>query len=68
MSHLTSSIDHRVATLTLTNPPQNRITAEMTDDLAHALEAAVSGPQPRKLPRTRPAASMTTSLGVASTP
>jgi enoyl-CoA hydratase/carnithine racemase len=37
MSHLISSIDHRVATLTLTNPPQNRITAEMTDDLAHAL-------------------------------
>ena len=37
MPHLTSSIEDGVATLVLDNPPQNRITGEMSDELADAL-------------------------------
>jgi enoyl-CoA hydratase/carnithine racemase len=39
MSHLTYSIEDRVATLTLNNPPQNRIDEQMANELADALEA-----------------------------
>jgi enoyl-CoA hydratase/carnithine racemase len=39
MPHLTYSTDHRVATLTLDNPPQNRIDEQMADELAAALDA-----------------------------
>lgn len=39
MPHLTHSVDDAVATLTLHNPPQNRIDEEMTNDLAGALDA-----------------------------
>ncbi|HWE07893.1 MAG TPA: enoyl-CoA hydratase/isomerase family protein [Solirubrobacteraceae bacterium] len=38
MPHLTHFIDDGVATLTLHNPPQNRIDEQMTSDLADALE------------------------------
>jgi enoyl-CoA hydratase/carnithine racemase len=37
MPHLSSSVENRVATLVLNNPPQNRITAQMSDELAEAL-------------------------------
>jgi enoyl-CoA hydratase/carnithine racemase len=39
MPHLTYSIQDRVATLTLNNPPQNRIDEQMADELAEALDA-----------------------------
>jgi enoyl-CoA hydratase/carnithine racemase len=39
MPHLTYSIEDRVATLTLSNPPQNRIDEQMADELADALDA-----------------------------
>lgn len=39
MPHLTYSIHDYVATLTLDNPPQNRIDEQMTNDLADALDA-----------------------------
>jgi enoyl-CoA hydratase/carnithine racemase len=39
MSHLTYSIEDRVATLTLHNPPQNRVDEQMADDLADAVDA-----------------------------
>lgn len=39
MAHLTYSIDDRVATLTLNNPPQNRIDEQMSIELAAALDA-----------------------------
>lgn len=39
MPHLTYSIDDGLATLVLTNPPQNRIDPRMAADLAEALEA-----------------------------
>jgi enoyl-CoA hydratase/carnithine racemase len=39
MSHLTYSIEDRVATLTLDNPPQNRIDEQMADELAEAIDA-----------------------------
>jgi enoyl-CoA hydratase/carnithine racemase len=42
MPHLTYSIDDRVATLTLNNPPQNRIDEQMADELADAT-AAIAG-------------------------
>jgi enoyl-CoA hydratase/carnithine racemase len=38
MPHLTCSINDGVATLTLDNPPQNRIDEQMADDLADALD------------------------------
>jgi enoyl-CoA hydratase/carnithine racemase len=38
MPHLTHSIEDGVATLTLDNPPQNRIDAQMANDLADALD------------------------------
>lgn len=37
MPHLISSIEDRVATLVLNNPPQNRITGQMSDELTDAL-------------------------------
>ena len=37
MPHLTYSIEDRVATLTLTNPPQNRIDEQMSNGLGDAL-------------------------------
>jgi enoyl-CoA hydratase/carnithine racemase len=39
MPHLRLSLDDGVATLTLDNPPQNRIDEQMTRDLADALDA-----------------------------
>jgi enoyl-CoA hydratase/carnithine racemase len=39
MPHLTHSIEDGVATLTLANPPQNRIDEQMANDLAAALDA-----------------------------
>jgi enoyl-CoA hydratase/carnithine racemase len=39
MPHLTHSIDDGVATLTMNNPPQNRIDEQMADDLAEAVDA-----------------------------
>jgi enoyl-CoA hydratase/carnithine racemase len=39
MSHLSYSIDDRVATLTLDNPPQNRIDEQVADELAEAVDA-----------------------------
>jgi enoyl-CoA hydratase/carnithine racemase len=39
MPHLTHSIEDRVATLTLNNPPQNRIDEQVTNELADALDA-----------------------------
>jgi enoyl-CoA hydratase/carnithine racemase len=39
MPHLTHSIEDRVATLTLNNPPQNRIDEQMANELAEALDA-----------------------------
>jgi enoyl-CoA hydratase/carnithine racemase len=42
MPHLTYSIEDRVATLTLNNPPQNRIDEQMADELADAT-AAIAG-------------------------
>jgi enoyl-CoA hydratase/carnithine racemase len=39
MSHLSYSIDDRVATLVLDNPPQNRIDEQMADELAEAVDA-----------------------------
>jgi enoyl-CoA hydratase/carnithine racemase len=39
MSHLTYTVEHRVATLVLNNPPQNRIDEQMADELAVALDA-----------------------------
>jgi enoyl-CoA hydratase/carnithine racemase len=39
MSHLTHSIEDRVAKLTLNNPPQNRIDEQMANELAEAVEA-----------------------------
>src|SRR4030088_2550544 len=39
MPHLTHSVEDGVATLTLDNPPQNRIDAQMANDLADALDA-----------------------------
>lgn len=44
MPHLHLHVDDDVATLTLANPPQNRIGREMADDLARAVEQiGVSG-------------------------
>jgi enoyl-CoA hydratase/carnithine racemase len=37
MSHLTSSIEDRVATVVLNNPPHNRITGQMSEELAGAV-------------------------------
>jgi enoyl-CoA hydratase/carnithine racemase len=39
LPHLTYSIQDHVATLTLNNPPQNRIDEQMADELADALDA-----------------------------
>ena len=39
MPHLTYSVEDRVATLMLNNPPQNRIDEQMADELAEALDA-----------------------------
>jgi enoyl-CoA hydratase/carnithine racemase len=39
MPHLTYSTQDRVATLTLNNPPQNRIDEQIADELAEALDA-----------------------------
>jgi enoyl-CoA hydratase/carnithine racemase len=39
MSHLTSSIEDRVATIALDNPPQNRIDEQIADELAEAIDA-----------------------------
>jgi enoyl-CoA hydratase/carnithine racemase len=39
MPHLTQSIEDGVATLTLNNPPQNRIDEQMANELADALDA-----------------------------
>jgi enoyl-CoA hydratase/carnithine racemase len=39
MPHLSYSIEDRVATLVLENPPQNRIDERMADELAEAVEA-----------------------------
>jgi enoyl-CoA hydratase/carnithine racemase len=39
MSHLPYAIEDRVATLTLGNPPQNRIDEQMADELAEAVDA-----------------------------
>jgi enoyl-CoA hydratase/carnithine racemase len=39
MSHLGYSIDDRFATLTLDNPPQNRIDEQVADELAEAIDA-----------------------------
>jgi enoyl-CoA hydratase/carnithine racemase len=39
MTHLTYSIEDQVAVLVLNNPPQNRIDAQMADELAEALDA-----------------------------
>ena len=39
MPHFTYSIEQRVATLTLNNPPQNRIGEHMANELAEALDA-----------------------------
>ena len=39
MPHLTYSIEQRVATLTLNNPPQNRIGEQLVNELADALNA-----------------------------
>ena len=41
MSHLTYSVEDRVATLVLENPPQNRIDEQMADELAEAVDAVV---------------------------
>jgi enoyl-CoA hydratase/carnithine racemase len=41
MSHLTVSFDEGVATLTLDRPPQNRIDAQMVDELDAAINAIV---------------------------
>ena len=38
MRHLTYSIEDRVATLVLDNPPQNRIDEQMTNELDDALD------------------------------
>ncbi len=37
MTHLTCTIDHRVATIRLDNAPQNRIGDQMVDELAAAM-------------------------------
>jgi enoyl-CoA hydratase/carnithine racemase len=39
MSHLSYEVEGPLATITLDNPPQNRITPEMADDLEAALDA-----------------------------
>src|SRR5690349_5244377 len=39
MSHLTHHIDGPLATITLNNPPQNRLTIELTADLEAAVAA-----------------------------
>jgi enoyl-CoA hydratase/carnithine racemase len=39
MRHLTHSVEDRVATLVLHNPPQNRIDDQMADELAEAVDA-----------------------------
>jgi enoyl-CoA hydratase/carnithine racemase len=39
MSHLSYEIEGSLATITLNNPPQNRITPEMADELEAALDA-----------------------------
>jgi enoyl-CoA hydratase/carnithine racemase len=39
MSHLTYAIEDRVATLTLSNPPQNRIDEQVADELTQAVDA-----------------------------
>jgi enoyl-CoA hydratase/carnithine racemase len=39
MQHLTCSIDNKIATLVLKNPPQNRIGEQMADELAAAIKA-----------------------------
>jgi hypothetical protein len=38
MAHLHYAIDNDLATVILNNPPQNRLGAEMLDDLAHGLD------------------------------
>jgi enoyl-CoA hydratase/carnithine racemase len=43
MCHITLSIDGAVATLTLNNPPQNRIDNEMVDQLSAAIDGIGSG-------------------------
>jgi enoyl-CoA hydratase/carnithine racemase len=39
MSHLTYTVEDRVATLVLNNPPQNRLDEQLADELAEALNA-----------------------------
>jgi enoyl-CoA hydratase/carnithine racemase len=39
MRHLTYSVEDRVATLVVDNPPQNRIDEQMADELAEAIDA-----------------------------
>ena len=46
MAHLTCTIDHRVATITLDNAPQNRIGDQMVEDLAAAM-ACIAGSDAR---------------------
>lgn len=43
MTFLTHTLEDGLATLTLTNPPQNRITPAMVGDLAAALDAVMLG-------------------------
>jgi hypothetical protein len=38
MAHLRYAIENDLATVILNNPPQNRLSAEMLDDLAHGLD------------------------------
>jgi enoyl-CoA hydratase/carnithine racemase len=39
MSYLTYTVEDRVATLVLNNPPQNRLDEQLADELAEALNA-----------------------------
>ena len=39
MTHLAYDIADGLATVTLRNPPQNRISAQMSDELAEAVDA-----------------------------
>ena len=43
MSHLTLNIENQIATLTLCNPPENRIDDAMVDELAAAIDAIEVG-------------------------
>ena len=43
MAHLSLEFDGALAVVTLTNPPQNRITPQMADDIDRALEEIGSG-------------------------